>query len=93
LERDAKLAEQGIEDRERLLRSVPDRSFYNTHQLTFARLLEDEDNVPANLVNRLLPAVGASVRLAAPYPLALPVHLTRRAPQGLDAGALIDGDH
>ena len=49
LERDSKLAEQGIENREPVLRSVSGRSFYNTHPLTFDRLLDDEDNVPANL--------------------------------------------
>jgi type I restriction enzyme M protein len=49
LDRDAKLAEQGIENREPVLRSVSGRSFYNTSPLTFDRLLDDEDNVPANL--------------------------------------------
>ncbi|MFA9430013.1 N-6 DNA methylase [Egicoccus sp. AB-alg2] len=49
LERDAKLADRGIENREPVLRSVSGRSYYNTSPLTFDRLLDDEDNVPANL--------------------------------------------
>src|SRR5680860_78453 len=49
LNRNAQLAEQGIENREPVLRATSKRSFYNTSPLTFDRLLDDEDNVPANL--------------------------------------------
>ena len=49
LERDAKLAELGLENREPVLRSVSGQAYYNTSPLTFDRLIDDEHNLPANL--------------------------------------------
>ncbi len=49
LDRDAKLAAQGIDNREPVLVATSGRSFYNTSPLSFDRLLDDEANVPANL--------------------------------------------
>ncbi len=49
LDRNAQLESQGIENREPVLRATSARSFYNTSPLTFDRLIDDEDNVAANL--------------------------------------------
>ena len=49
LDRNAQLDEHGIDNREPVLRQVSGRSFYNTSPLSFDRLLDDEDNIPANL--------------------------------------------
>jgi type I restriction enzyme M protein len=49
MDRDAQLASKGIENREPVLRATSGRSFYNTSPMTFDRLIDDEDNVPANL--------------------------------------------
>lgn len=40
---------QGVSNREPVLRAVSGWSFSNTAALTFDRLLDDADNVPANL--------------------------------------------
>ena len=49
LDRNRTLEAQGIENREPVLKTVSGRAYYNTSPLTFDRLLDDEDNVPANL--------------------------------------------
>jgi type I restriction enzyme M protein len=49
LARDAELAGMGVENREPVLRAASGRSFYSTSPMTFDRLLDDEDNVAANL--------------------------------------------
>ena len=49
LDRNAELRKQGIENREPVLKATSKRSFYNTSPLTFDRLLDDEDNIAANL--------------------------------------------
>ncbi len=49
LAKDADLEGKGITNREPVLRTTSGRSFFNTSPLTFERLLDDADNVPANL--------------------------------------------
>lgn len=49
LDRNEDLEAKGIQNREPVLRATSGRSFFNTSPLTFDRLLDDADNVPANL--------------------------------------------
>ncbi len=48
-ERDAELAQKGVQNKDRMLRRAAGRSFYNTSKLDFAALVGDQDNVARNL--------------------------------------------
>lgn len=48
-ERDAELAQKGVQNKDRMLRRAAGRSFHNTSKLDFAALVGDQDNIARNL--------------------------------------------